>query len=105
MPSDTAYADDCDFFGANEENLRELLPSIEKEFSEWNLKINTSKTDFVNIYVPDNPAERGEEAWRKTKILGSKMDTSHDINNRLNLGCTAFEKYKQIWIEKQNITQ
>ena len=45
MPSDTAYADDCDFYGENEKDLLNLLPNMGKVFKEW-------CTDFyLSVYL------------------------------------------------------
>ena len=85
-------------------SLEDLLPRIQETFSEWNLKVNNSKTEYVDIYLSENTTERGKENWRSTKILGSRLDTSVDIQCRINMGSVAFKRFKEMWNNNKHIT-
>lgn len=64
MPSESGYADDCDFLSSEENDkysLKDLLPRIKETFSDWNLKINNSKTEYVDVYLSENTTERGKK--------------------------------------------
>ena len=95
MPLETVYADDCDFYSLSETALTDTLRTVEKVFSNWNLIVNQSKTEFTNIYISEEKAERGNEDWRKSKILGSKICSKEGVKNRINLANVAFSIYKK----------
>ena len=78
MPLEMEYADDVDFLDEEKETLTRLLPVAAEQLKEANLFVNEAKTEFTHIHLSgkqeqngnDNPV-RGEETWRKSKILGS----------------------------------
>ena len=49
------------------------------------------------MHLSEDTSVRGKEMWRDSKILGSKLDTSKDIKNRINLGCAVFQYFKKMW--------
>ena len=98
MPSETQYADDCDFYDEDDKYFKEqLLPKIKSTFEEWNLIVNETKTEYTNIEISPETENRGKESWRQSKILGSKLGSNEDILHRMNLGCIAFANFKKIW--------
>ena len=103
MPSESQYADDCEFFNENEAFLKEqLFPKIKETFQQWNLRINESKTEYTLVEISKNKDQRGKESWRELKVLGSKLGSNEDIRHKINMGCITF-KYKGIWNEKKHL--
>ena len=79
------------------EELEEILPTIKNIFSEWNLKINREKTEFVDFKLSEELNQRGNEKWRTNRILGSLACTTKDVMRRIILGNAAFGKYVRLW--------
>ena len=104
MPIESEYADDVDFIDEELLHLNSILPIASTVLKEWNLHINNTKTEFVDFHLAqkDDPDYNCEE-WRKTKLLGSYMCSSYDIEQRCNLGHIAFNNYKNIWLHGRHI--
>ena len=90
--------------------LQELLPKCKNVFSEWNLHVNESKTEFVHFYVAgrddvdqDGAALSGNEPWRFCKSLGSLLCSTADIQRRISLAHAAFQTYKKLWLRGTKI--
>ena len=88
-----------------------MLPICNEVFKQWNLNLNESKTEFVNVHIakasdrrPDGTLLRGKEEWRNTKLLGSLLCSTSDIQRRINLGNAAFSKYKKVWLQRKKIS-
>ena len=75
--------------------LNDFLPICTSVFADWNLLVNTSKTDFTHVYLcPPKPVNRNrvdpntkyrrQEDWRNHKILGSLLDSTAGIQNSLH---------------------
>ena len=71
--------DDCDFYGEDQNELKEMLPIIKQVFREWNLFVNDSKTEYTRIHIAkfanlNNHIVKvhKRKAWRKNVSLGSK---------------------------------
>ena len=108
MPQESEYSDDVDFMDTNRECLDDLLPVVTDIFGEWNLQINETKTEFVHFRVADSNERRedgnlvrGDEEWCSSKLLGSLMCTTKDINHRCTLGNVAFQSFKKVWINSK----
>ena len=72
------YADDLDFIGRDKQQLLNLESKLKDEFSNWNLKVNTDKTELIKI-------SKSEDAWRTSKKLGSFLNEKKDIERRKKL--------------------
>jgi len=68
--------------------------------------INTEKTEFTHVYLApvgetipgrEDTLLRGNEEWRKNKILGSLLCSEKDIAARCIAGNNAFYKFIKIW--------
>jgi len=112
MPLESAYSDDCNFMNVEKESLEAILPIAKEVFKEFNLFINTEKTEFTHVFLApvgetipgrDDTMLRGNEDWRKSKILGSLLCSESDIAARCIAGNNAFYKFTKIW-SQQNIS-
>ena len=68
--------------------------------------MNESKTVFTRVYfagmseVDSNDNKiRGNEEWRDTVLLGSKLYSEKDITNIRNKANVAFYTYKNLWLD------
>ena len=108
MPMESEYSDDVDFMDTSEQSLQALLPVAKSVFSDWNLQINESKTEFVDFRIAgseefkvDGTPLRGSEDWCTTKLLGSLMCCRKDIFHRIVLGNAAFQCFKKVWLNSK----
>ncbi len=70
------------------------------------IKMVKSKTVFTRVYLAgmsevdsnDNKI-RGNEEWRDTVLLGSKLYSEKDITNIRNKANVAFYTYKNLWLD------
>ena len=87
---------------------RLLYPVCKAVFGEWNLSVNDSKTERLHFYQaiprPQNRKKmvpgieyRGDEAWRKHKVLGSILCSNEDIKKKCILGNVAYANFKNVW--------
>ena len=72
------YADDLDFIGRDKQQLLNLESKLKDEFSNWNLKVNTDKTELIKI-------SKSDEAWKTSKKLGSFLDDKKILRRENNL--------------------
>ena len=70
--------------------LEFILSVATTVLKEWNLNINTSKTEFVEFYLIPGEEDANKEPWRQTKLLGSYMCSTYDIHMRCIAGNVAF---------------
>lgn len=110
MPLEMEYADDVDFLDEDKEVLKKLLPIAADQLKVANLFVNEAKTEFTHVYLSNKQKEsendtpvRGEEKWRKSKILGSLLCSSTDIRSRCTMGNIAFQSFWKIWIRGSKI--
>jgi len=109
MPEELIYSDDTDFLGQELIQLEFILPVAANVFKDWSLNINESKTEFVHFEYTepdkDNKDEvQGVEPWRKSKLLGSYMCSSYDIQQKCILGNLAFSNYNKLWLQGKRIS-
>ncbi|XP_066294593.1 uncharacterized protein [Branchiostoma lanceolatum] len=102
MPLEMEYADDVDFLDEEKDPLERLLPIAARNLKDSNLFVNEGKTEFTHVYLADKPL-RGEEEWRKSKILGSLLCSSADVEARCIMGNIAFRSFCKIWIRRSRI--
>ena len=105
MPLESEYADDVDFIDEEPIRLQFILDVASNVLKQWNLNINCSKTEYVDFYL----AQRGDkdahnEPWRQTKLLGSHMCSSYDIEQRCIKGNIAFNSFKTVWLQGRRIS-
>ena len=111
LPEETAYADDVDFISTSKSFLTSALPVIAGVFSEWGLTVDTSKTEWIRIYLEPTLGDatsttsrnvgttRGKEAWRQVKTLGSLYGSGEDVTRRIGLAARAFGDTLKLWFK------
>ena len=97
LPLEFAYADDIDFLAELMGELDNVLPIAIEVFKDWNLFINEGKTEFNHVFIDSKVPK--SEAWRSHKVLGSLLDTTHDIKHRIILANVAFNNFN-MWLKK-----
>ena len=90
LPPELQYADDLDFIGTDEQELEDVHDQCAETLPSHNLTVNTSKTERTKIYLADDLEERGSEAWRNAKSLGSRLGSAQDVQARKALATQAF---------------
>ena len=105
MPLEMEYADDVDFIDEEKDTLDRLLPVAAQNLKDSNLFMNEAKTEFTHVYLSDTQEKeendkplQGKEDWRKSKILGSLLCSSSDIEACCVMGNIAFQSFWKIWI-------
>ena len=102
MPLESGYADDLQLLDESGNNLPKILEIASDILKDWNLFVNESKTLSTRVYLAEvdshNNKIRGNEEWRDTVLLGSKLCSEHDIANRCNKANVAFFTYKNTWL-------
>ena len=79
------YADDITWASTAKYRIDHIRETIPGKLEERILQINESKTEEYNI------AQKGNEAWKECKILGSLLDTEKDINRGKMLAIDAYK--------------
>jgi len=105
MPLESGYADDLKLLDESGNNLPKILEIASDILKDWNLFVNESKTVSTRVYLAEvddvdshNNKIRGNEEWRDTVLLGSKLCSERDIANRCNKANVAFFTYKNTWL-------
>ena len=100
---DSECADDVEYLDENMEVVEKMMEVVPCILENWSLFVNESKTAYNRVYLAEtkerdehNNLLRGNEQWRETVVLGSKLCS--DIQHRLNKANIAFHTYKKIWL-------
>ena len=72
--------------------------------------MNEDKTEYVHVYLakkgdigPEGKPLVDNEPWRSSKLLGSLLCGTKDIERRIILGNIAFSNFKKVWQQGRNI--
>ena len=77
LPTDTSYyADYVDFLSSRGTDLQSCLPAIGDTLKQWDLTVNSAKTEFTHI---ERFTDCIAEEWRLTRKLGSLLGDREDI--------------------------
>ena len=90
------YANNLDFIRRNKQQLLNLERKLKNEFSNWNFKINTDKTELIKI-------SKSEDPWKTSKNLDSFLDNKKDIEKRKQLAQTAMSKLWKIYMKEKKL--
>lgn len=59
---------------------------------------STYKCDLCAKF--ERPLMRGQEPWRRVRLLGSLLDDDEDARNRMRLAAAAFRQHTKIWTRR-----
>ena len=94
LPEHAEYADDTDFLSTEKTYLKQtVLPCVEQVFGEYNLIVNTEKTEETTVSADS-------KAWCEVKKLGSLLGQEEDLKRRIQLAATQFGKCSKLWNTK-----
>ena len=104
---DLAYADDICLLADDLEDLRVLTEAVVCEAGKVGLKVNTRKTEIMNVRINDNrPIIIGNEPLQevdKFVYLGCEIRKDGDIRNevsiRIGKAGAAFRNMEKVWNE------
>ena len=88
------YADDCSAGSTSSKLIDEFEEQVPIHLSNSNFDVNREKTERFSI------SHNGDEKWKDTILLGSKLDTQSDIGRRKQLASAAWSKYKTLLTNK-----
>ena len=105
IPTETEYADDVTFISTSSDYLQEALPMIQTRLLEWDLHVNENKTEWVELVLSNKADEKGSEAWRNVKALGSLLGDQQDICRRKQQAATAFRRMMALWFRRTQVSE
>ena len=85
------YADDTNWASTLKERINQIKRETPGKLRKYNLFTNAGKTEEHTI------EKDGDDLWKICKILGTLLDTEKDIQRRMTLSITAYNKYKDIY--------
>ena len=83
IPHNTIYADDVDFISKLAPFLDNIITHAVPIFKDFSLLVNDDKTERTVIGHRDLVID--QDAWRKTKKLGSLLGVDEDVDRRIKL--------------------
>ena len=91
---DQQYADDISWALTSKNILENIEKTVPTALSERNLFVNEGKTEKYTI------KKNGQNDWRNCKLVGSKLGTEEDFQNRKILTNLAYSSVKTIFQNK-----
>ena len=88
------YADDCSAGSTNPDLITDFEDTVPAQLHEYGLGVNSEKTEKFSI------KHDGDDTWKNTILLGSKLDTECDISRRKGLASAAWSKYTKLLTNK-----
>ena len=112
IPPELIYADDTDFPSTSQSFLRHLeqiIPPTIGPNHGYHLRANDTKWERTAIVPPadgriESRLTDEQQAWRKTKKLGSQLGDEEDIERRMLLATSAFKSLRKLW-EQRKVTR
>eukprot|EP00117_Sycon_ciliatum_P021388 scpid32601/ scgid1959/ Probable RNA-directed DNA polymerase from transposon BS; Reverse transcriptase len=102
LPTDTSYADDVDFLSSRGTDLQSCLPVIGDTLKQWDLTVNSTKTEFTHI---ERFSDCIAEEWRLTRKLGSLLGDREDVSRRMQLATGAFQRLWALWVRGSQVRE
>ena len=85
------YADDMSHISSDMRNIKYAKKTLLSKLSSWDLIMNEEKTEEFTI------KKRGEETWKKCKLLGILLRAEEDIKQRKVLALNLVSLMKEIF--------
>jgi sorting nexin-29 len=92
----THYADDTDFINKDINELNAHLFMLPTVCEEWDLKLNSNKTEFIEF-------SRENIKNLTNRKLGSKLSDEEDIKSRISEAMRGFNTYWRLWGNRHEI--
>ena len=102
LPTDTSYADDVDFLSSRGTDFQSCLPVIGDTLKQWDLTVNSAKTEFTHI---ERFSDCIAEEWRLTRKLGSLLGDREDVSRRMQLATGAFQRLWGLWVRGSQVRE
>ena len=67
--------------------------------------MNDSKTEWAELVLPDKVVERGLEAGRNIKVLGSLLGDQQDVHRLMQQAAFVFRRMMMLWFRKQKVSE
>ncbi len=91
-----AYIYDCEY-------LDKVQLVISPIFGEFDLIVNVDKTE--RTVIGHNDMVQDQDAWRKTRKLGSLLGIDEDIDKRIMLATVAFRSLHKMWKNRNLVNE
>ena len=85
------YADDMSHISSDMRNIKYAKKTLLSKLSSWDLIMNEEKTEEFTI------KKRGEETWKKCKLLGILLHAEEDIKQRKVFPLNVLSLMKEIF--------
>jgi len=89
------YADDMFTVTTSKEEKEKFKRELPPQLKKYNLGVNESKTEDYEI------SSESSGKWKECKLLGSLLDTEHDIKRRKGQAMNAYRKKEKILKSKK----
>ena len=99
IPNEAIYADDTDYISGSKEVLDAIEPVAKTILGNWNLAMNTDKTEFTHLKRQET---KEDENWRNTKKLGTLLGDTEELKRRKQLAAASFKNLTRLWTGKRN---
>ena len=103
LPQNAIYADDTDFISLDCEYLDRVQLVVGPVFGAFDLIVNVDKTEHTVIGHSD--LVHDQDAWRKTRKLGSLLGVEEDVSKRIVLANQAFKSLQTLWKNRDLVTE
>ncbi len=94
------YVGDTNYISGSREVLDAIKPVAKTTLGNWNLAMNTDKTELTHLKRQE---KKEDESWRSTKKLGTLLGDSEDITRRKQLAAAYFKNLTRLWTGKLSI--
>ena len=91
------YANDMSHISSDMRNIEYAKKTLPSKLSSWDLIMNDEKPEEFTI------KRNREETWKKSKLLGTLLDTEEDIKRRKVLAMNVVNLMKEIFFEDISI--
>ena len=93
LPIEAIYADDTDFISSSCKVIAAIEPAATVALGEWNLAVNTDKTDLT---ILQRQKTKQDETRRSTKKLVTLLGDYKEMRRRKQLAAASFSNLSVI---------
>ena len=89
---------DMTYASTSKSEIDQTKATVPGQLNVYNLHVNEKKTEEYT--VPDTKPIRGNDSWRKCKLLGSLLDTKEDIKRRKMISINTMKENRHVYNSK-----